>query len=324
MSNKVLYLFPGQGSQYSGIGSDLVGEFSVAKDIYDEASSVLGYDMAELSFNDVENKINLTRYTQPVLLTHSFACLKIFLSQMSEAIAPAFACGHSLGEYTALVSADSIDFASALRLVAKRGELMGDYGEGEMLALPLSRSDLEPWAKKHDCAIAACNLPEQTVAGGKAEHLDALATDIEAEFSGKSGVRLKTEGAFHTFYMNEAASRFKEVLEDEEFAPPKFPVASNYTGSFHDGNSNCIRQNLYCQLFHPVLYYENLMIVAESGVDTVIEFGGGLGQGNDPSSKRPNLAGTIMRAYRRISPRPKYYSVINQKSLEETLKALNS
>lgn len=322
-SQKILYLFPGQGSQYQGIGSDFISDYPVAAEIYDCASEVLGYDMTELSTGDPGNKINLTRYTQPVLLTHSYACLKTFQTLVDDSIKPTSGCGHSLGEYSALVVATSLDFESALGLVAKRGELMGKYGEGEMLALPLSRTDLEPWAEKNKCAIAACNLPEQTVAGGRLEDLDALAVDIEREFSGKSGVRLKTEGAFHTFYMTEAARRFADELKEASFAVPKFPVASNYTGKFHEGDIESIKENLYLQLFNPVLYYANLMTVAEAGVDVVIEFGGGLGNGDDPATKRPNLAGTIMRAFRRVSPRPKYYSVINCKTLEDTLAALN-
>ena len=321
-SQKILYLFPGQGSQYQGIGSDLIREHPIAAEIYDCASEVLGYDMTELSTKDPGNKINLTRYTQPVLLTHSYACLKAFQALIDDSIQPTYGCGHSLGEYSALVVATSLDFESALGLVAKRGELMGTYGEGEMLALPLSRADLESWAEKNNCAIAACNLPEQTVAGGRPEDLDALAMDIEKEYSGKSGVRLKTEGAFHTFYMTEAARRFAEELKEASFTVPKFPVASNYTGKFHDDDIGSIKENLYLQLFNPVLYYDNLMTVADAGVDVVIEFGGGLGSGADPATKRPNLAGTIMRAFRRLSPRPKYYSIINCKTLEETLAAL--
>lgn len=322
-SQKILYLFPGQGSQYQGIGSDFIREHPVAAEIYDRASEVLGYDMTELSTKDPGNQINLTRYTQPVLLTHSYACLKAFQAQVDDSIQPTYGCGHSLGEYSALVVAASLDFESALGLVAKRGELMGKYGEGEMLALPLSRADLEPWAAKNNCAIAACNLPEQTVAGGRPEDLDALAMDVEKEYSGKSGVRLKTEGAFHTFYMTEAARRFADELKETSFAAPKFPVASNYTGKIHESDVGTIKENLYLQLFNPVLYYDNLMTVAEAGVDVVIEFGGGLGNGDDPAAKRPNLAGTIMRAFRRVSPRPRYYSVINCKTLEDTLAALN-
>lgn len=319
---KILFLFPGQGSQYPGIGSDLLGEFQVVRDTYDSASEALGYDMADLSGGSAGGKIDLTRYTQPALLTHSIACLRALAERCGDELSPAFACGHSLGEYSALVAAGSLEFESAVKLVSRRGELMGEHGEGEMLAVPLSEAVLSPLAHRNHCAIAACNLPEQTVAGGAAKDLSSLIEDLEAISPGKSGVRLKTEGAFHTFYMVSAARAFREVLADVPFAPPKCPVSSNFTGGFHDADAASIRAMLYFQLFNPVLWHRNLLAIADEGVDAVIEFGGGLGEGTDPASKRPNLASMVMRAYRRVSPRPKYFSVINSGTLEETLRKL--
>ena len=100
----VFYIFPGQGSQYAGMGSDLHEEFAVARDVYAEAGEVLGYDIAELSFKDPEDKLNLTRFTQPALLTHSVACLEVFRELTGDRLKPVIAAGHSLGEYTALVA----------------------------------------------------------------------------------------------------------------------------------------------------------------------------------------------------------------------------
>ena len=122
----VFYIFPGQGSQYAGMGSDLHEEFAVARDVYARAGEVLGYDIAELSFKDPEDKLNLTRFTQPALLTHSYACLQVFRELTDDRLEPAIAAGHSLGEYSALVAAKVLTFESALKLVQKRGELMGD------------------------------------------------------------------------------------------------------------------------------------------------------------------------------------------------------
>lgn len=315
-------MFPGQGAQYNGIGSDLIKSFPAAAEIYDAASSALGYDMVRLCDPESSTNINLTINAQPVLLTHSIACLTIFQEQKAANLNATYACGHSLGEYSALVMAESLKFESALKLVLKRGELMGKYGEGEMVAVPLNRTALEELTARHHCAVAACNLPEQTVIGGSSEDLDEFMEDLQHHYPQKSAIRLKTEGAFHTYYMVRAAREFRPYLEQTEFKTPKISVTSNYTGGFHAEDVKEIRANLFFQLFHPVMYHENLMTIANEGVDAVIEFGGGLGAGNDPASKRPNLAGTIMRAYRRLENRPKYHSVINIQSLEKTLSEL--
>ena len=317
--SKILFIFPGQGAQYTGIGSDLIQAFQVAKEAYELASSVLGYDMIALSSVETGNNINQTRYTQPVLLTHSYACMQVFLQQTENKVLPSFACGHSLGEYGALVAADSLNFESALSLVSTRGECMGEFGGGEMLALPLSEEQLNPLVESSPCEIAACNLPEQTVVGGWPADLDHLVSKIEKVFPGKTGTRLKTEGAFHTSQMLPAAEKFEAVLNEVDIELPKIPVAANVTGGFHESDVDMIRSNLYLQLFKPVRWYANLMAIADIGVDTVIEFGGGLGSGNNPADKRPNLAAAVARAYRRSKPRPEYHSVINLSTLESTL-----
>ena len=122
-----LYVFPGQGSQYPGMGGDLYTEYAVARQIYARASDVLGYDIAELCFEDPKEQLNLTRFTQPALLTHSIACLEVFRDLTGDRLKPFMAAGHSLGEYSALVAANALSFESALNLVQKRGELMGTF-----------------------------------------------------------------------------------------------------------------------------------------------------------------------------------------------------
>ena len=320
--SKYLFLFPGQGAQYPGIGRDLIQSYSTVAEIYEYAGSVLDYDIVQISQDNSSNKIHQTRYTQPVLLTHSYACLKIFLELATEHVEPSYACGHSLGEYSALVSAESLSFESALQLVSNRGKLMGKQGGGEMLALPLSEDSLESLLTPSPCQVAACNLPEQTVIGGWPAELDLLETKLKKEFPTKTGVRLKTEGAFHTSHMRPAADTFEKILAKTSIQSPQIPVGSNVTGMFHENDPKSIRNNLCLQLFKPVRWYDNLMTIANAGVDVVIEFGGGLGEGNDPATKRPNLAGMIARAYRRVKPRPAYHCVINQATLEETLNAL--
>ena len=167
-----LLVFPGQGSQYPGMGCDLFDSFETVRQLYEEASDTLGYDLARLSFEDPNHEIHLTRYTQPALLTHAIACLRIFEEQIGQPVTPKAAAGHSLGEYSALVAAGALSFTDALRLVSERGRLMGELGEGEMEALPLALEEAKALAEQHYCAVAACNLPDQTVVGGKATDLN--------------------------------------------------------------------------------------------------------------------------------------------------------
>ena len=318
----VALLFPGQGSQYPGIGKDLYDEHEIVRDTYTEAADVLGFDIARLSFEDPDGEINLTRNTQPVLLTHSIACYRLFQQLTSGKVSASLAAGHSLGEYSALVAAGSLGFELGLRLVRRRGELMGEFGEGEMEALMLDLESATALAEQHYCGVAACNLPEQNVVGGRPDDLDALAATMSEKFPRKRSSRLKTEGAFHTYYMVEAARRFREVLEAADFQEPSFPVLSNFTGGAHDEDLDSVRSRLFLQLFNPVLWHRNLLTAGELGADVMIEFGGGLGGGETAAEKRPNLESIVKKAFRGSDSAPAYYPVINLKTLEETVAAL--
>ncbi len=323
MSQKsIALLFPGQGSQYPGIGLDLHDAYPIVRETYAEASEVLGYDIAELSFSDPNGEINLTRFTQPVLLTHSTACHRLFNQLSNGTISPTLAAGHSLGEYSALVASGSMSFALGLQLVKKRGELMGEFGEGEMEALMIDLESATSLAEQHYCGVAACNLPDQNVVGGKPEDLDALAATMAEKFPRKRSARLKTEGAFHTYYMVEAARRFREVLEQAEITSPGFKVLSNFTGGLHDDDIDSIRSRLFMQLFNPVLWHRNLVTTGELGADVMIEFGGGLGKGETAAEKRPNLESIVKKTFRGSEAAPAYHAVINQKTLEDTVAAL--
>ncbi|MCP4045152.1 MAG: ACP S-malonyltransferase, partial [Gammaproteobacteria bacterium] len=282
------------------------------------------YDIAELSFTDPKDQLNLTRHTQPALLTHSYACLEVFRELTDNQFKPVVAAGHSLGEYSALVAANVLSFESALKLVQKRGELMGTHGEGEMTAFPLDIDSIRPIAERYHCAIAGNNLPLQTVIGGRGEDLEKAEQYVEENYERKRPVRLKTEGAFHTYYMVKAAQLYRTVLETAEFAGTDVKVLSNFTGAFHDADPASIRAGLFFQLFHPVLWYSNLQQAFADDVDLVVEFGGGIGPGTGPESKRPNLQGMIIKALRATGKKAQYFSVINQQSLDKTVGAVNN
>lgn len=319
---RVMFVFPGQGSQYRGMGSDICAEFSVARETYAEASEALGYDIARLSFEDPANEIGLTRFTQPALLTHEIACLRVFTELTGGSVRPVLAAGHSLGEYTALVAAGSLGLADGLRLVKRRGELMGEFGEGGMLALGLDAVAARAIADKHYCQVASINLPEQTVVGGRDADLETLAAEMERVNPRKRAVRLATEGAFHTYLMVEAARRFRETLDATEFRAPAVGVLSNYTAGVHEVEAGAIRTRLFFQLFNPVNWVGCLGTAMQQGVNHFVEFGGGIGTAERPADKRPNLESIVRKTLKGSSYEAAYSAAINVATLRATAAGL--
>ncbi len=319
---QIMFVFPGQGSQYVGMGSDLLRDFPVAQRRYEQANDIVGYDLVKLCLEGPEEDLRLTRHTQPALLTHSLVCLDIFRELTDGQVQPVLTAGHSLGEYCALVAAGALSFETALRLVQKRGEYMGTYGDGEMLAFPLHLDNIQPLAEKHYCVVAARNLPDQTVVGGLGEDLDRLTEDAHAHFPRKRPTRLKTEGAFHTFYMITAAQHYRPVLDAATMNAPTIRVLSNYTGAYHEPDPAAIKTGLFFQLFHPVKWIDNLETAFRDGITTMIEFGGGLGSGANPEDKRPNLESMVKKALRGSDYSVHYHAAINSQTLRETAAAL--
>ena len=320
---RILYVFPGQGSQYKGMGSDLFRDFASARRIYGHAKEVLGFDIEELSFEDPDEQLDLTKYTQPALLTHEIACLEIYRELLGDHAQPAAAAGHSLGEYTALVAADALTFENALHLVQKRGEFMGTFGEGKMLATPLDWESAQLLAEKHYCEVASHNLPEQTVVGGASDDIAALTEEFSALYPSRVPVQLQTEGAFHTYLMINAARHFRAVLNTTRIELPKFQVLSNYTGGFHDSDVQSIKAKLFYQLFRPVNWVGCLKTALDNGMNTLIEFGGGIGRDSEPEQKRPNLAGIVKKTLRRSGVDGTYLSAINSGTIQNTASVMS-
>ena len=315
--SELAFIFPGQGSQYRGMGVDIVAEFPVAAEVFAESSDVLGIDMQRLCFEDPDDELGLTRFTQPALLTHEIACLRAFADLTGGAVEPVLVGGHSLGEYSALVAAGAVSFADALRLVAKRGEFMSEYGTGGMVATTLDVESARMLADRHYCGIGGCNLPDQTVIAGGDADLDALVEDLAENFAGKRAFRLDTEGAFHTYLMVEAARHFRAVLDGVEFADSQCAVLSNYTGSFHEPGSQAVRSRLFFQLFHPVLWFACLNAALDKGIDTIVEFGGGIGKSPEPASRRPNLEGIVKKTLKFAGQEAQYVPAINVATIRQ-------
>jgi len=317
MSDGTMFIFPGQGSQYAGMGSDLCAEFASARAIYAEANDVLGFDVTRLSHEGPEDELGLTRNTQPALLTHEIACLTAFNELTGSEVTPQIAGGHSLGEYTALVAAGSISFADGLRLVRRRGELMGEFGTGGMLALGLDLAAATPLADRFYCQVGGCNLPEQTVIGGADEDLERLEAALPDLYPRKRAARLKTEGAFHTYLMVRAARAFRTVLDEYEFATTECAVLSNYSGNAHADSPEAIRTALFFQLFNPVKWVSCMRTAVGKGIGRIIEFGGGIGSGDGPAAKKPNLQGLVKKNLRALQHEADYMACINAAGIRE-------
>jgi malonyl CoA-acyl carrier protein transacylase len=304
------------------MGKDLFREFSTARQVYERANECLGFDVARLSFEDPEDRLDQTQFAQPALLVHSAACLAVLEELTDGAIAPSALAGHSLGEYSALVAAETLTLEDAIRLVKARGELMGKYGRGKMLAL---KADLElgrELATRFFCGIGGCNLPHQTVVGGPEERIEELRLYAQRAHQLR-GVQLNTEGAFHTYEMIEAAKRLIPFLQETAFAPPRTPVISNYSGAYHDEDAAMIRGHLFCQVFNPVKWIWSMHTAFVDGKRVIVELGGGVGgSGPDPATKIPNLSGITQKALRTSDHTGIYRAGINCHSLKATARFL--
>ncbi len=321
---EIMYVFPGQGSQYKGIGKDLYSEFDVAKDLYHQANEILGYDIVKLSFDDEDQKIGLTEFTQPVLLTHQIACLTIFNQLTEHHLKPKLMAGHSLGEYAALVTSGCISFEDGLKLVSRRGQLMGEHGQGSMLALPFNHEESASLAEEYDCQVATINLEQQTVVGGTESNITSLQENISKLYPKKRTVKLDTEGAFHTDLMIVAAEEFKKTLSETNFLPMKTPVLSNHSTKAHNESGNETADLLFQQLYKTVNWLGCMRTSVNYAIDTIIEFGGGIGGGEEPSEKRPNLEAISKKNFRGFKREMSYYAAINASTINETANNLTN
>jgi len=328
-SPSTMFVFPGQGSQYVGMGSDIHRQFSCVRDIYGRASQAMGFDVAELSFRGPEQQLNGTEFTQIALLTHSIACLSAFRELTGGAWEPSVLAGHSLGEYSALVAAGALQLEDALQLIRMRGRLMSEFGRGQMVAFRLDLDSIRPLAEAHYCGIGGCNLPDQTVVCGFERDLEALMADVIARFGrSKAGRYLKTEGAYHTYLMIGAAEHYRPYLDAVSLAAPMVKVLSNYTGDYHANDPDQVRAALFFQMFHPVKWMSGLRRAIDDGVNLVVEFGGGIGrdlpgQVHSPAGRKPNLEGIMRKAYTASGHRGLYMPAINLETLEQAARTLD-
>ena len=277
MSKKIL-LFPGQGSQYLGMGKKLSEVHPGAKRILDEANTVLGFDLADILWNGPEEKLTSTDNTQPALFTVSMMAYE-WLKERD--VGADYAAGHSLGEYSALCAAGVFSFADGLRLVRLRGELMARAGvakPGAMSAiLGLERDKLEEalaGASSAGIVVAAnFNSTTQIVISGESAAVEA-AEKLSADLGAKKVVRLAVSGAFHSPLMGYAVDGFKGGLEGVAFAAPRIPVIQNVTAR-EESDPAALKEGLLKQLTSPVRWVESMQRAQELGVTEGLEVGAG-------------------------------------------------
>lgn len=276
--SKLAFVFPGQGSQSVGMGRDLYELVPVAREVFDAADSVLGFQLSRLMFDGPEEELTRTVNTQPALLVTSVAALRAL---QSKGIQPTVTAGHSVGEYAALVAADAIKFEDAVMLVRRRGELMHEAGStqvGTMAAiLGLSSDEVRSAVEKAQQAgivdVANYNSPVQTVISGSPEGVEE-AGRIVKEAGAKRVVPLKVSGAFHSRLMACAAEEMHCELQKAAIGDPKVPVVANVIADYVR-NADDVRDALAKQLTGSVRWVESVQRMAVDGASGFIEVGSG-------------------------------------------------
>jgi [acyl-carrier-protein] S-malonyltransferase len=270
-------LFTPQGSQAVGMGRELATSSPAARAVFTEADAVLGWSVSDTCWNGPLARLNDTRQTQPCLVTTSVAALRALEERAP--IQPAFVAGHSVGEYAALVAAGVIDLAAALRLVARRGELMAAADDdGAMAAvLGLDRetvaATVETVASPADLVVANDNAPGQVVISGRRAAITAAADALRAA-GAKRVLPLPVSGAFHSPRMADVADRLAEAFEAETWSDARVPVISNVTAE-PETDAERIRALLAEQVRSPVEWVASVERLVREGVDEVVELGPG-------------------------------------------------
>jgi len=276
--SKLAFLFPGQASQYPGMGRDLAAHFPASKAVFDEADAALGFSLSRLCFEGSEEDLKLTANTQPCILTVSVAAWRAL---ETKGITPDFAAGHSLGEYSALVAAGAMDFSSAVRIARKRGQYMQEAvpaGEGAMAAiLGLSPTDVAEVCKKaaqgEVVSPANLNSPEQTVVSGAASAVKR-AVEIASQSGAKRAVVLPVSAPFHCSLMQPAQQRLEPDLRAAKFNPLRFPVITNVDAEDETSGDEA-RESLIRQVTMPVRWLDSIREMISQGVDIFVEVGPG-------------------------------------------------
>lgn len=275
----IAFVFPGQGSQYAGMGKELAENFPVARRVFEEASDAVGFDLAGLCFNGPEEDLRLTTNTQPAILTASIAVWRVVTQETG--LAPAYVAGHSLGEYSALVAAGALSFADAVRSVRQRGAFMQEavpVGVGAMAAVmgleaSLLESVCREAAQGEIVSPANFNSPGQVVIAGHTAAVER-ASALAREKGAKRALPLPVSAPFHCALMQPAGERLRKVLAAIEIGPLTVPVVSNVE-ALPNAKAERVKDLLVAQVSAPVRWEESVRKMEELGVNRFIELGPG-------------------------------------------------
>ena len=306
--NKLAFVFPGQGAQAVGMGRDFCEQYDVARKLFAQADEALGYSIKDMCFDGPAEDLKLTANTQPAILTMSVIANEIL---KEHGVQPDVVGGHSLGEYSALVAADVLDFQDAVLLVHKRGQFMQEavpVGQGGMAAIiGLADEVIIDACEKATRAAGEVqavnfNCPGQTVIAGTNKGVEA-AVELLKEAGAKKAVILPVSAPFHSTLMKPAGIKLAAELDKVEIRDARIPVVSNYTGELEHTAAE-IKANLVAQADHPVKWIACVNAMKVFGADTFVEAGPGK---------------TLCGFNRRIDKELKSMNVENLETLQKTL-----
>jgi len=274
---KIAYVFPGQGSQAIGMGFDLYQSSPQARQVFEEADQALQFPLSRLCFEGPEEELRETVNAQPAILTVSIAYLKI-TSEVNCTIKPVFVTGHSIGEYTALVAANVLAFADAVRLVRERGRLMQEAGKikpgGMAAVIGLDETSVEEICFETGAQIANINCPGQTVVSGTREAIER-SIDLAQSRGAVGVVPLEVSGAFHSSLMQPTVEGMAQAISQVNFRPPEVPIVANSTAK-PVTTVDKVKKELLRQLCHCVQWQPSVEYMAGVGVSIFIEIGPGI------------------------------------------------
>jgi [acyl-carrier-protein] S-malonyltransferase len=278
MMGKVAFVFPGQASQYPGMGKELAEKYPAARAVFDEADKALGFSVSQMCFAGTEDELKLTANTQPAILTCSVAVYRVLAEK---GITPDFVAGHSLGEYSALVAAGALKFSDAVQLVRKRGLYMQEAapaGLGAMAAImglsPAVVADACKRAANGEvCGPANLNSPEQTVISGHAAAVKR-AVEIASQLGAKRAVILAVSAPFHSALMMPAQERLEQDLRKTQFSDLRVPLVTNVSADTTTSGEEA-REALIRQVSMPIRWEESMRLLMDEGVNAFVEVGPG-------------------------------------------------